>query len=133
MSISNKKRLTEHSIRTYFLITIFCILFSVIYEHFSHGVYSGFMVFLFSIPFAGGFIPFFLINITSLPFPGKFASNAYHSGIAALTVGCCMHGIFEIYGSSSNLLTIYWIAGGILILTGLTAYLLSLHTARHTD
>jgi hypothetical protein len=32
---------------TYLGFTLFCGLFSLIYEHFSHGVYSDYMVYLF--------------------------------------------------------------------------------------
>ena len=46
----------------YFGISTFIFIFSQIYEYFSHGVYSNFMVFAFLIPFIGLFIPS-LINI----------------------------------------------------------------------
>lgn len=128
---SNKNQLTKRGILIYLGITVFCLLFSNIYEYFSHNVYSGFMVFLASIPFAGGLLPLLLIRLTSLPFPGRFAENAYHCGIATLTVGCCLTGVFEIYGSVSNLVKIYWIAGTLLCLLGIVTYTFSCMIVRH--
>ena len=49
--------------KSYFIALIYlaaaslCAAFAAVYEHFSHGVYSPFMVFAFLIPFIGGFIP----------------------------------------------------------------------------
>ncbi|MDN5835678.1 MAG: hypothetical protein L0H36_03515, partial [bacterium] len=41
----------------YIAITLFCGVFSFVYELFSHGIYSMFMVYLFTIPLALGVIP----------------------------------------------------------------------------
>ena len=37
----------------YLGISAFVFIFSQVYEHFSHGVYSGFMIYAFLIPFVG--------------------------------------------------------------------------------
>lgn len=63
-----------------------------VYEQFSHGVYSDFMMYAF--------------------LPGRWCVRLYHWGIIALTVGCLFQGALEIYGTTSRLVMGYWIAGG---------------------
>lgn len=46
----------------YLFLTLFCILFGAIYEVFSHGVFSYFMLYAFVVPLVGGVIPFFAIG-----------------------------------------------------------------------
>lgn len=118
----NKKERLKRGIRIYLGIAAFCLLFGSIYEYFSHGVYSGYMMFLFLFPLLGGVLPAFLLLFTDLPFPGRFALNCYNSGLAAWTVGSCMSGVFEIYGSTCELLNVYWIAGAFLMGIGLISY-----------
>jgi hypothetical protein len=112
----------------YVCLALSCSLFSGIYEHFSHGVYSSFMVWLFLFPLVGGAIPFALIaRLNKLHYPGKLSINLFHSGIATLTVGSCLKGILEIYGTSSDYMVVYWIAGTSLVVAGVVAYLFTLH------
>ena len=47
----------------YLGISIFVFIFGQIYEYFSHGVYSSYMMFVFLIPFIGLFIPSLLNNL----------------------------------------------------------------------
>ena len=122
LSTSNKKQHVIHGIQIYLGSTIFCTLFSVIYEAFSHEVYSNFMIYLALIPLIGGLLPFLLLRLTNLPYPARLSLNAYNSGIATLTVGCCLKGVFEIYGSSCPQITVYWITGAALVFLGLLTY-----------
>lgn len=114
------------SVIIYLSITAFCGLFSAVYEHFSHGVDSDFMIRLFAIPLLGGVLPFLLIRLFSLPFPNRLSLNAYNSAVATLAVGCCMQGVFEIYGTVSSLIPYYFYAGAVLALIGIVTYLLSM-------
>ena len=92
----------------YFLISLFCILFSAIYELFSHGVYSFYMIFAFAFPLVGGTLPFFVIALShAKKYPGIVARNLYHSGIATLIVGSIVHGVLDIYGTTNHLLSFY--------------------------
>ncbi|MET0017529.1 hypothetical protein [Oscillibacter sp.] len=45
--------------------------------------------------------------------------------MATLSVGCCLSGVLETYGTVSSLLVFYWAAGGGLTVCGLGHYLLS--------
>lgn len=107
----------------YLLISLFCILFGVVYELFSHEVYSYYMVYAFAFPLAGGTLPFLAIFLFRRKnYPGAVAENLYHSGIATLTVGSIMRGALDIYGTTNRLLNVYWIIGTVLVAAGVTAY-----------
>lgn len=106
--------------------SLFCGFFSVVYEHFSHGVYSNFMIWLFLFPLVLGALPFAAVKLLHLPTPAYFAENTYNSGVATLTVGSCLAGVFEIYGAPSAYVRWYWIVGGILVIVGLAAYLMGI-------
>jgi len=128
LSISDIEKKSAKKISCiYLVLTAFCFVFSTVYEHFSHGVYSNFMVFLFLFPLMGGVIPFALLSRQDiLPYPGRISNQLFHFGIAALTVGSCFQGILEIYGTSSDYIVAYWITGIIFLLTGVAIYLCSL-------
>ena len=102
----------------YALCAGFCLLFGVVYEQFGHGVHSAFMIGAFLFPLVGGALPFSLLALCGKRAPGRLFLNLYSAGIAALTVGSLLRGALEIYGTESELLSIYWIAGAALILAG---------------
>ncbi len=129
MSISDEIRKSQRVRKTagvYLGVSLFCCLFSFVYEQHSHGIYSAYMVYMFFFPLLGGAAPFAAIGLNHrLRFPGRFSRNAYHSGIAALTVGSALRGALEIYGTSSDYMAVYWIAGIALAVLGAFAYLFS--------
>ncbi len=47
----------------------------------------------------------------------------YGSGIATLTVGCCLKGVFEIYGTASPFVIYYFIIGFILSAIGILIFI----------
>ena len=112
-----------------------------VYEHFSFGVYSYFMIYAFAIPLAGGALPFlakYMRNIRGAKsssgsaagvtaYSGATAETAaaghheaiYHLALATLTAGSIVHGILAICGRPNSLTVIYLIAG--LLLLAVTA------------
>lgn len=122
MSISDTDSLSKinKTVLVYLLISLFCVIFGAVYEMFSHGVYSAYMIYAFVYPLAGGALPFMLCGV--LRGKGFFcgvAGNLYHSGIASLTVGSIVRGILEIYGTTNRLTRIYFLIGWILVIAGL--------------
>lgn len=112
-----------HTAFTYLLIALFCLLFGVIYEHFSHEVYSNYMIYAFAFPLVGGTIPFLTLSLAKVhPTPGCFCSKLYHCGIATLTVGSIIEGVLDIYGTTNSLTTVYWLVGFLLIITAICLY-----------
>ena len=121
-----KRRITKTSF-VYLLITLFCVLFGAVYERFSHEVYSGYMIYAFVFPLAGGVLPFFGMSMSGCKrLPGRLPLNLYHSGLAALTVGSIFQGVLEIYGTTNSLTEVYWLCGFGLAGAGVVMYLVGL-------
>ena len=51
--------------------------------------------------------------------PSDTAVQLWHFGISALTVGSLFSGALEIYGTTSRLTAVYWLAGGVCLLLSL--------------
>ena len=116
---------TKKTAFVYLLIALFCVLFGAVYEHFSHEVYSGYMIYAFAFPLVGGTLPFLALDLFPWKkYPSTIARNLYHSGIATLTVGSILQGVLEIYGTTNSLCGIYWVVGGILVIMGIINALL---------
>ena len=114
-------------------VTLFCILFSTVYEINSHQIYSGFMVFLFLFPLLLGVLPYGLFwKIKKIPAIGRDASNLWNSGSATLTLGSAMQGALEIYGTTSPYMIIFWVVGILFLILGGIRYSLSLTKAELT-
>lgn len=114
LSTSDKLRYKKAGI-VYILITVFCGIFRWIYERFSHGVTSDAMIFLFLYPLIGGWLPLMMLRLSQFAYPKRLEFNLYQSGIAVLTIGSCLKGIFEIYGTSSEYVIVYQWTGGIFL------------------
>ena len=112
----------KRTVVVYLFVTLFCVLFSAVYEYFSHEVYSYFMLYAFVFPLAGGALPFVSMAFYGKSLPGRIACNLYHSGIAALTVGSLFQGVLDIYGTTNRLALVYWIAGALFLFLGMIAY-----------
>jgi hypothetical protein len=101
----------------YLAVAAFAGFFSAVYLHFSHGVSSAWMVTLAAWPLAGGALPgavFALAPRLRRPAPGP--RLVYRLGLATLAAGACLKGVFAIYGTSSDLLWPYAVAGPALVL-----------------
>ena len=105
----------------YLLCSIFCAVFGAVYECFSHGVYSYYMLYAFLLPLVAGTLPFTVIGLYCPDkIPGNSSRCFYHFGIATLTVGCIMQGILEIYGTTNQKIYFYPVTGlGLVLLAAL--------------
>ena len=126
----------------YLLAAIFCAVFGAVYELFSHGVYSGFMVYAFAFPLALGTLPFLLLNLALKGKNSRFLlslyswrlpENLYHCGILTCTVGSLMTGVLDIYGTTNRLTVFYWFAGAVLILAALLICTIGLLIKKRTS
>lgn len=114
----------EKLVFTYLIVTLLCAGFGAVYEFFSHGVYSYYMLYAFMIPFLGGTVYFYCILYFRSKIPRSIARRFQHFGILTLTVGCMVCGMLEIYGTTNHLVNIYFIVGGIFLVIGNFMYLL---------
>jgi hypothetical protein len=107
-------------------ISLFCVIFSLIYGKYGHGVHSDYITYMFGYPLFGGTVVYLLIG--ALPkawMPGRFAINIFNSGIATLTVGSALKGVFEIAGTSSPYQPVFMIAGIAMVSLGVLCYFIA--------
>lgn len=105
----------------HFIAGIFFLIFGLVYEHFSHGVYSPFMVFAFTIPLAAGAILQGVLLIAKVRLPDA-ALRLWNYAIALLTAGSIWKGVLDIYGTTNRLILFYPIFAGILFLMAIVQF-----------
>lgn len=123
MSISDKARnkISLRRILIWLGISLFCLVFYLIYNMFSHGVRSAFMTYLFAWPLILGFLPATIIYVINhirnmTLYINPVTDNAYCCGVASLTVSSMLKGIFDIAGTSSPYQEYLLYAGIVLII-----------------
>ena len=115
----------------YMGVSVFCQVFYLIYDQFSHGVRSPYMTWLFAWPFLLGVLPGMVFwRFPKVRRPGRFAVNLYNSGVAAVTVSSLLRGIFEIAGTDSVYQQRLMYVGGAMLLLGIAVYLFSIRGFR---
>ena len=107
---------TSNNARQRFFICLYvaigCGIFSATYEHFSHGVYSSFMVWLFATPLVLGALPNLIMWLRKSPLTKGYWWPTLHAyAIATLTIGSALQGIVEIYGTTSPYIIYFFIVG----------------------
>lgn len=118
MYTSDIKAKARRTFYTYLGVYFLCSAFGVIYEMFSHGVISFFMLFCGIPPLLFGVLPFFIIFMTGRGFPCRLAYNLYNSGVATLTVGFVFTGVLQIYGTTNPLCNVYFVAAAAFLTAG---------------
>ena len=99
------------------------LLFAAVYECFSHGVVSAFMVGAFLIPLLGGALPGLLLErLPARQRPGGGSRWLWGAGLTVLTAGSLFRGVLEIYGTTSRLGAVYWAVGFALCLAAVLSY-----------
>ena len=128
----------------YLIISVILAFAGAVYEYFSFGVYSYFMIYAFAIPLCLGTIPFMIKYMRSSESNGKQqgiqgrsvktqrSEDIYHSAVAALTAGSIVYGALMICGRPNSLVLIYPAAAAILLLIYSAASMLSHLRTRRT-
>lgn len=117
-----------------------------LYEMFSHGVYSNFMIYAFMVPLLGGALPSFLMARSSMRGNKKRAAYGHSStsgspqtnaafmlqlaAVITLTAGSLIKGVLDIYGTTNRLIIAYPAIGLALAISSITAYLLQSRSAK---
>ena len=103
-------------------------IFGAVYEIFSHGVFSYYMIYAFAIPAILGMIPYMTKYVLDLrnrtgrqhkSTARRYLAGLYHAGIGTLTIGSIMKGVLDIYGTTNRLLLVYPLIGAALIIAAL--------------
>ena len=92
---------------------VFCLIFAVVYECFSHGVISWFMLLAWTVPMTGGFVPMLIFGRRKMAryFPGCLSRYCWYTWIGLFTVAMILKGVLDIYGTTNKLLNLYWKLG----------------------
>jgi len=101
----------------FYIYTIFCILFTIIYQQFSHGVISIYMILSFIFPLT------ILIETNILKNINIKSHTLLKSSIITFTLGFIIKGILDIYGTTNSLLSLYLIFGIILFILSIFFYI----------
>ena len=64
---------------------------------------------------------------------GWWAGMAYHGAVACATVGACVTGVFQIYGTSSAWVSVYWAAAILLAVTAAVIMVMGQRDQAKTD
>ena len=92
----------------YLIMSIFFLLFALIYEVFSHGVFSSYMMCAFLIPLLMGTFIYGMIYYTKT---NRYLSNSalifYNTSILTFTLGSIMKGVLDIYGTTNQMIGVY--------------------------
>ncbi len=114
-------------------LALFCVVFTLIYEQFSHGATSIHMRCMFLMPLVGCALPALAGLVTPLHrFVCRPAFNLWNSGMAVWAVGCLFRGIVNISGRFTDLDGIYWVLGWVFLAAAAVWELIHLLTAhRH--
>lgn len=103
-------------------VTLFCAVFSIIYNMFAHGVHSPYMTWLFVWPLVLGVAAKLVAGIIRQKRDaGRVADIAeciYNSGVAAITVSSMLRGIMDIAGTGSVYQTWMLYAGAVMAAAG---------------
>lgn len=86
-------------------MTIFVFVFGLIYENFSHGVTSYYMLLAFMIPFAGYIVAVlaFMANKKKNGILPRLIEELIAGATCWLTLGSIFKGVLEIYGTTNHL------------------------------
>ena len=114
----------------YLIISVLLAFGGAVYEMFSFGVYSYFMIYAFAIPLCMGAIPFmtkYMLGLRKDEDAGgerystvrKMSGELYHSAVAALTTGSIVQGALAICGRPNHLVAVYPMAAIVLLLMSL--------------
>lgn len=125
------RRIARKKCLVWLAVSAGCGAFGAVYEQFAHGVWSPFMVWLFAVPLIGGGIPAAVLFPLRRCYPAYAVRGVWDAGVASLTVGCCMRGVFDIYGTTVPLLAAYGYAGALLL--GIAMILYIVQCIRHIN
>ncbi|MBO4423611.1 MAG: hypothetical protein J5879_09240 [Clostridia bacterium] len=108
--------------RIYLAVSAACAVFGAVYEIFSFGVLSFYMIFCFLPPLLLGAVPFLILRSGRFIMPNNAACCAYNSAVSSLTVGFIFKGIIAIYGTTNILSNFYFAASAVLLFLSLILY-----------
>lgn len=113
-------------------LALFCVVFTFIYEQFSHNAASNHMRSMFLMPLLGVALPALIGYFTPLHrYLGRVTFNLWNSGMAVWVVGCLFRGIVNISGRHTTLDQPYWVIGWVFLALALISEIYHLVTTQN--
>lgn len=111
MSISdiNKKRYKKTLI-TYSIVSVLCIIFNAVYTHFSYGMVSIHMKYMFLFPLLMGVVPSVPLLISKKNI-NRVSFNLWNAGCGTFICGCIVVGVINNSGRNTNVFALYFMIG----------------------
>ena len=109
LSVLNKYKNTT----IWLAISLFALIFGLVYELFSFGVISLSMILMFLYPLILGAIPSYFLEKNN-----KTLHRLYVDGVIVLTIRSLIYGILEIYGTTTIYTKYYLLTGISLLIMG---------------
>ena len=120
----NKKADLKKAQRIYLVVSVFCVVFSMVYESFSHNVYSPYMVFAVAFPLIGGMtVTEWVRALPDCMQPNKEIAQIYNLGLVTLMVGSIVKGILDIYGTEHPLIKYYMYVGVLFLIAAIVLWM----------
>ena len=107
---------------------LFLAFAGAVYEHFSHGVYSYWMIYAFAFPLVMGVVPYTILLMKE-KYPNRIFLNLWNSAIATLSVWSVFKGVLAIAGYTNTKIIVYPVVGIALALTAIVSILMNLRLA----
>ena len=127
LDTKKQQHLWKKTALCYLGISVFCVMFTIIYESFSYGESSTTMRLMFLFPLIGGTFLFLFLYYKNLKHTfSRISYNLWNSGIAILTNGCVIKGIINISGRFTDYDRIYWGLGICFLLTSALFYFIDI-------
>ena len=111
---------------------LFLAFAGAVYEHFSHGVYSYWMIYAFAFPLVMGVVPYTILLMKG-KYPNRIFLNLWNSAIATFSVWSLMKGVLAIAGYTNAMVVIYPVVGIALALTAVVSVLMNLNRGPLTE
>lgn len=130
INLTTQKQHIKRTMFYHFIAASSLLLFSVIYHQYGHGQTALIMYSAFVYPLIVS-ISYCIIFILKLSIPlqskgYRLGYNSLNSGISTLSVACVIKGIFNIAGTNSSYLILFWISGILLTTFGASLVILYL-------
>lgn len=108
--------------RRYLIASLMLAAAGAVYEMFSHGVYSAYMVYAFMIPLVMGCLPYLADSRGIIKKAGPMAEHLLLASIVTFTIGSIIKGVLEIYGTTNFLTVVYPMLGIALFIGAVIVY-----------
>lgn len=109
-------------LNAYLIAFGFCAVFAIVYECFSKGIISFWMLGMPLFPFFLGIVPALIFEkLNRSVF--DWALQLWNCGVITLTVGSMLNGIFEIFGTYFDMFNLFMICGSFLLIAGAAVHI----------